>query len=115
MAIRLIAILSAAVLAGCAIGGDGSMGDSAGKFVPATKEQAEATKATVVATLKDPESARFGAITTDGKVICGTVNARNSFGGYVGPKVFAVDGGVVHMEGSSPAWSFYGCPGSWRL
>jgi hypothetical protein len=43
----------------------------------------------VLAGLKDPDSARFGAMSAskdlDGVVvICGLVNARNSFGGYVG-------------------------------
>jgi hypothetical protein len=111
----ILAVASVVVLAGCTVANDGSFGEGAGKFAPASKEQAEAAKVAIVATLKDPESARFGAITTDGKIVCGTVNAKNSFGGYVGPKVFAVDGGAVHMEGSSAAWSFYGCPGSWRL
>ena len=110
-----LAAATAAALVGCTIANDGSMGESAGKFSPAAKAQAEAAKAAVIATLKDPESARFGAITTDGKIICGTVNAKNSFGGYAGPKVFAVDGSAVHMQGSSAAWSFYGCPGTWGL
>jgi hypothetical protein len=103
------------VMAGCTVANDGSFGGSAGKFAPATTEQAAAAKAAVTAVLKDPESARFGAITTDGKIVCGSVNAKNSFGGYVGPKVFAIDAGAVHMQGSSAAWSFYGCPGSWAL
>jgi hypothetical protein len=42
--------------------------------------------------LKDPESARFRWLPrVPGKsVYCGLVNARNSFGGYTGPIVFAV-------------------------
>lgn len=47
----------------------------------------------VAAVLKDPESARFSPIQAffDGKVatrVCGTVNAKNSFGGYVGARPF---------------------------
>lgn len=43
--------------------------------------------------LKDPDSARFGRFvaTTDdkGKVhVCGYVNAKNSYGGYTGEKLF---------------------------
>jgi hypothetical protein len=44
--------------------------------------------------LKDPGSAEFSHLelkkTTDGtiSVLCGMVNAKNSFGGYVGPKPF---------------------------
>ncbi|WP_136617068.1 MULTISPECIES: hypothetical protein [Mesorhizobium] len=44
---------------------------------------------TLLKTLKDPGSAQFGSIgavqTGAGKItICGTVNAKNSMGGYVG-------------------------------
>ena len=42
--------------------------------------------------LKDPDSARFGAIAaahdSQGRVqVCGWVNAKNSFGGYTGSQV----------------------------
>lgn len=53
--------------------------------------------------LKDPESARFGKIqihsfTFEGKEFlgaCGTVNAKNSFGGYVGMRRFISVGNVT--------------------
>ena len=58
----------------------------------------EDAKRAVRASLKDPDSARFGDIslrkvTVPGKtqqldVACGTVNAKNSFGGYVGDRRF---------------------------
>jgi hypothetical protein len=43
--------------------------------------------------LKDPDSAKFGkmvAILRDGKdvIVCGTVNAKNAMGGYVGRQPF---------------------------
>lgn len=39
--------------------------------------------------LKDPDSARFDDIHTTPKgVVCGTVNAKNSLGGYVGYRQF---------------------------
>jgi hypothetical protein len=45
--------------------------------------------------LKDPSSAVFGpvkiAMGVNGKVACGTVNARNSFGGFTGMQQFSVD------------------------
>jgi hypothetical protein len=49
----------------------------------------------VISVLRDPESARFGiqagAKQADGTVIvCGEVNARNSFGGYTGMKPYLV-------------------------
>lgn len=47
-------------------------------------------KAAVTERLKDPESARFTGLqmSADGKVVCGKVNAKNSYGGYVGPQPF---------------------------
>ena len=52
--------------------------------------------------LKDPESARFTDVRRfpNGNA-CGWVNAKNSFGGYVGRKPFAVVGGAVLLEGGS--------------
>jgi hypothetical protein len=50
---------------------------------------------TVVArTLKDPDSAKFDSLVPgrapDGRVfVCGWVNAKNSFGGYVGRQPFS--------------------------
>lgn len=53
----------------------------------------------VLNVLKDPDSAKFGAvgaaISTDGSVVvCGSVNAKNSFGGYGGQMPF-----VGHLSG----------------
>lgn len=47
-------------------------------------------RAAVLAALKDPDSAHFGPL-APGKsgAVCGTVNARNSFGGYAGMRAFA--------------------------
>lgn len=64
--------------------------------------------------LKDPQSARFGALhrrTTPNvrgeptDVICGTVNAKNGYGGYTGKTgfVYLVDGESVSLaDGSGP-------------
>jgi murein DD-endopeptidase MepM/ murein hydrolase activator NlpD len=54
-----------------------------------TQEQAvEAAKQTVANALKDPNSAQFRNVRLtrylDGNVVCGEVNAKNSYGGYVG-------------------------------
>ena len=56
--------------------------------------QLKAIERSVANGLKDPESARFNMITgvagADGRVrACGYVNAKNSFGGYVGMRPFA--------------------------
>lgn len=70
-----------------------------------------AARAAVLADLKDPDSAKFGTtftrktvgdgahtivfrmrfVTVDERtdLVCGTVNSKNSFGGYVGMSVFA--------------------------
>lgn len=52
----------------------------------------EKAKASLARSLKDPESARFRDVSLvpyqDGAVICGEVNAKNSYGGYVGYKRF---------------------------
>jgi len=51
-------------------------------------------KTSVAAALKDPESARFGLTAAtrekDGRlfIVCGLVNAKNSYGGYTGMKPF---------------------------
>lgn len=42
----------------------------------------------LAARLKDPASAEFGSVWTDGGNTCGWVNAKNSFGGYVGSQRF---------------------------
>lgn len=61
------------------------------------------------ANLKDPDSAQFSEISfrTEGDtlLLCGNLNARNSYGGYVGKKAFYVrfntktKGTDVEMEG----------------
>lgn len=48
----------------------------------------DAAKSAILAKLKDPESAKFGDMWVRGRDICGTVNAKNQFGGYEGPKGF---------------------------
>lgn len=50
-------------------------------------------KEAVRSSLKDPDSARFRGVSAyrqdDGKIgVCGFVNAKNSFGGYVGDRPF---------------------------
>ena len=45
--------------------------------------------------LKDPDSAKFEFLNAK----CGTVNSKNSFGGYVGAKRFVSVKGIVNLEG----------------
>lgn len=65
----------------------------------------------VRAGLKDPESAKFGkliAVKTEagGVLVCGDVNARNSFGAYGGSKKFMWSLSVTVLEESMPAREF---------
>lgn len=52
--------------------------------------------------LKDPDSRKVQWVGTSGSVACGTVNAKNSYGGYTGAKVFATlfdpSGSVLSIE-----------------
>lgn len=65
----------------------------------------------VVDHLKDPESARFGKLVVgpnrkeSGAVVCGQVNARNSFGGYTGMQPFMGFMGPG-KDGSKGFWLF---------
>ena len=49
----------------------------------------------ILSQLKDPESAQFRNLLLNGQnVVCGEVNARNSFGGYSGFSAFWYDSGT---------------------
>lgn len=88
---RLVLIL--AVVA--CTGGDGSFYglEAGGTPVTLSEAQIAAVQRPIIADLKDPESARFTGIAAarspSGAIaVCGYVNAKNSFGGYVGAKPF---------------------------
>ena len=54
----------------------------------------------VKALLTDPESAQFSAVSTQGNVTCGLVNAKRPAGGYAGPSPFIVESGVAELASS---------------
>mgnify|MGYP006929489890 CR=1 FL=1 len=88
----MAAVAAALALAGCVTQGAQQQADV---VVPATLTpgQIAAMHAAVRRVLKDPESGRFGEHRAgrggDGiLVVCGLVNAKNSYGGYVGMKPF---------------------------
>lgn len=63
-------------------------------------QEFEAETAIVRNSLKDPVSAQFRNLRggkSNGSV-CGEINAKNSFGGYVGFQPFVVVGGVAYMK-----------------
>jgi hypothetical protein len=69
----------------------------------------EQLKEIVQSTLKDPESARFKNITyLSQRALCGEVNSKNSYGGYVGFKSFVVDFEGVYWSGDSSSKSDVG-------
>lgn len=88
-AMRLVALFAAlACFAGPA------MAEDRVKLPPRQITEADkaAIRETIKRQLKDPESARFRWVAYTGldELYCGFVNAKNSYGGYVGFKPFAV-------------------------
>lgn len=61
--------------------------------------------------LRDPKSAEYGTVLVrdlggGDVVVCGQVNARNAFGGYVGQRPFLYEHGVATILDTSNARSF---------
>jgi hypothetical protein len=60
---------------------------------PAVKGFVDKAKSNLVQTFKDPQSAQFQGLFIsqygDVRVLCGEVNGKNSYGGYVGFRRFA--------------------------
>lgn len=83
----------AVLLAGCQTAPDNIV---QGKEVPVTGDFAKAVDFVVRSKLKDPYSAVMGPARARGRlrngirelVICGYVNAKNSFGGYNGQQIY---------------------------
>ena len=67
----------------------------------------EKSKQMVLSKLKDPESARFRNQKIiefrGGKLLCGEVNAKNSYGGYVGFLPYMASRGYVILMGNDAA------------
>ena len=77
------------ILAMCVVACSPSEADKttaeAKKPVDPTEQLLAEAKNTVLASLKDPDSAKFGQFTIENeKFACLDVNAKNSFGGYTG-------------------------------
>ncbi len=78
-----------------------------------TEADKEAVKKGVIGVLKDPTSALFGDMqatkSVDGVVtVCGYVNGKNAYGGYVGDKPFA---GVLTGTGKPAGFAVVGMGG----
>ncbi|MCY1380424.1 hypothetical protein D9M69_682460 [compost metagenome] len=79
---------------------------------PGSREEASAimvAKAAIQASLKDPSSAKFGPTSYKNGTVCGSVNAKNSFGGYSGDKAFYVNEKrkLVGLQDSTPDFEKY--------
>lgn len=74
-------------------------------IVNVSPDQLEDAKKKVSSTLKDPYSAVFDGLygtsiypaSDKATVVCGTVNAKNAYGGYTGAKKFALIGGNTYL------------------
>lgn len=104
--LRVIALIFAAVLAAPAVAQNNGY--------PALVKRA---KQTIVKDFKDPEGARFRDIgiykSTTGKggvSVCGEVNAKNSYGAYVGYRSFFVSGDMAYINDEENA-GMYGVLG----
>lgn len=89
-------LILAAALAACSPI-SGPQFESKGVDIPVevTEKMRADIESAIRSRLKDPESARFGVVyasqdKTGAIFACGVVNARNSFGGYVGDKPYVV-------------------------
>lgn len=86
------AVLAIATLGGCSL-----IGGADNETVATAKER-------IGQKLKDPSSAIFSDLhVTEDKYVCGYVNAKNSYGGYVGREGFVIDtkGNELKMEKQS--------------
>lgn len=61
-----------------------------------------AAKKLVAASLRDPGSAQFRDVKSSGQAVCGEVNGKNAYGGYVGFKHFIVEAGEATIEPETP-------------
>lgn len=71
------------------------------------QKRIEGAKARVLETLKDPDSAKFKEVyvASDGETLCGSVNSKNSYGGYVGFQSFMIEpDGRLFFDDSGPSF-----------
>lgn len=65
------------------------------------QEKADTIKAAILSNLKDPESAKFSNMRLWLVVLCGEVNAKNSFGGYTGADKFYASENSVTLRSTA--------------
>lgn len=83
------------------------------EHVELSHDQVEQIKNEIKGQLRDPESAqfsdsiygtRFADSSAEPDAFCGSVNAKNAYGGYVGHTNFAVYGNSVFMPEEAVSW-----------
>lgn len=83
------------------------------EHVELSKDQVEEIKNRIKSRLRDPESAQFGDSiygtrlansSGDPDAFCGSVNAKNAYGGYVGNTNFAVYENDIFMPKEGVSW-----------
>lgn len=73
----------------------------------ASEQDIAAGKAVIAMKMKDPESVRFTDVVASEKgTVCGWINAKNSYGGYVGFKPFYVLAGMADIRDEDDRSSF---------
>jgi hypothetical protein len=101
MKAKLLCLAAALALGGCA--SQPPVVTSATAALSDAQLFAEARRV-VLDGLKDPDSAKFGEFWRLGDVACGTVNSKNSMGGYTGKKIFAVKDGHAQLQGEGDSF-----------
>ena len=107
----IIAVSTSFFVAGCNPVAKLKLLEQPGTPVSLSALQISAVQREVRSNLKDPESARFGAIAASrsesGKyAVCGFVNGRNSYGGYMGMQPYAGTLVTVASQNSFLIYSF---------
>lgn len=105
---RMIYAAAFAILAGCAAPPPTQHELAAANYGPPPRNYKASIMTYMASILKDPESARYGfssepirgymgASRKFGWIACATINAKNSFGGYVGTRqyIFLIQNNVV--------------------
>lgn len=88
-----------AMLVGCS---------QAASETPRENQSFNAARAVVTASLRDPDSARFGPFSRGrGASICGSVNARNGYGGYTGKRGFVFTPGEGALLYDPAQWGVH--------
>jgi len=73
---------------------------------PGEGAKLNAAREDIAQRLRDPASATFTDLETDGFIVCGWVNGRNAFGGYAGARRFVWTSVDARIEGEEPTTGY---------